>query len=469
MSKFSFSSLHNLNFEDQKIYIQKFFIPLTTGGHIMINDDNFINYDNSTLNSVYFNRFDDKIKKFYTKEFTGIKEPIYKLNAPIFSDKEDTINLCPPLPIAKQYNTFNNIIKSKVKVFLDYMKEILCNDDELVYIHLIKWLSCLCKGVKNDSAIVLKSGLKGVGKSTLHTFLMNYVLNQKLCLEGGSEPLKSKFNNILGGKLLVVFEELETFTKSEWGAVDSVLKRQITSDKICLQRKGEEAFFTDNLNNYMLLSNHDICDDDRRFFVLDVQTHRIGDIAYWDNLRRTCFNKEVGEAFYSYLCEFDTTGYKAQNYPTTNRKLNSISKRLDLVYKFLKEKYLLTKKPIKHKIKELFEEYKLYCSSLNKLCCNNTDFNSKLEEIQIKHYKSNGFNKYMVSVQSLQEIAEKHKWLNELDEIQEAVSGEDDIEYVSLQEENEKLKEEIRALKQLLESKDDKELTTQEIDDLLFG
>ena len=95
----------------------------------------------------------------------------------------------------------------------------------------------MCKGNKNDSALVFKTTAKGVGKSTHPTMMIKHVLGKALSLETGSEPLKSKFNSILGGKLLVSFEEIETFSASEWVAVGCILKRQITSDFITLQKR----------------------------------------------------------------------------------------------------------------------------------------------------------------------------------------------------------------------------------------
>ena len=159
-----------------------------------------------------------------------------------------------------------------------------CDKRVDVQTHLHKWISNLCKGNKNDCALVLKTLSKGVGKSTLPQMLSKHILGPKLCLETGSEPLKSRFNNILGGKLLVSFEELETFSQAEWAAVESVLKRQITSDRIVLQAKGQDSFESKNINNYILLSNPDVYDSDRRMFVLDVQTHYKGNREYWSNI-----------------------------------------------------------------------------------------------------------------------------------------------------------------------------------------
>ena len=100
----------------------------------------------------------------------------------------------------------------------------------------------MCKGKKKDCALVLKTLMKGVGKTTLTQMLIDFILGNDLCLETGSEPIKSHFNSILGGKLLVVFEEIETFTQAEWSAIDCRLKRQITSDKITLEKKDKTHF-----------------------------------------------------------------------------------------------------------------------------------------------------------------------------------------------------------------------------------
>ena len=67
-------------------------------------------------------------------------------------------------------------------------------------------------------------GEQGIGKSTLFQFIREHILG-KLFLECDSEPIRSRFNDILGGKLLVAFEELPTFSTSDWMAVSSKLKK----------------------------------------------------------------------------------------------------------------------------------------------------------------------------------------------------------------------------------------------------
>jgi hypothetical protein len=416
MSNFSFETLKSLNFSGQKEYITKYFVPLSNGCHCMLQNGVYELVPDDVIKKVYFNRCDKKIKEFYFTEHTNIKTPVYEINKPQFYD--DNINLCPQLPVYKPYSEFSTEIKQKVNIFLDFMLEVICGNNKENFKHLNKWISNMCKGNKNDCAVVLKTLTKGVGKSTLTTMLMNYVLGEKLSLETGSEPIKSKFNSILGGKLLVCFEELETFSTSEWMAVDCVLKRQITSKVINLQKKGQEAFEAKNINNYMLLSNFDICDDDRRYFVLDVKTHRKGDRAYWSNIYTNCFNDIVGSALFSYFREIDTTNFHSQDFPITNNKLNSISKRLDTVYLFIKEKFILKQQDIDYKLTELYDLFKTYCLETNKRACCKTDFTTRLSEIQVNYYKSCGHNVYKVKYSMLKAIADKLHWLNDLDEFE---------------------------------------------------
>jgi hypothetical protein len=139
----------------------------------------------------------------------------------------------------------------------------------------------------------------------------------------GFEPLLSKNNAMLAGKLLIYFEELETFTTGQWMGVSSRLKKMATSTSMTYEDKYVKPYEARNINSYVVLSNNDAIKDDdgRRYFILDVSGHReiiigskneIENTEYWDNVY-ACFNDEVGHAFYCYLMEqIDIKGFKPQ-------------------------------------------------------------------------------------------------------------------------------------------------------------
>ena len=447
--KFSFGKLKELNFNQQKEYITQFFIPLKNGQHVFFEEGKSTIFTKSELDSAYFGRFPKDLKSYYYTEFTGLRNIVYEVNKPLIYD--DKINLCPQMPHSKKsYDSFEPQIKKLVDKLLTYVKETMCSNSEESKIYILKWLSNVVKGKKNSSCIYIR-GEQGIGKSTLFQFMLFHVL-KKLCLESDSEPIKSRFNSILGGKILVLFEELPTFSTSEWMGVTSKLKRYITSSKITLEAKGKDPVDSDNLNNYVILSNNDAIQDDdgRRYFVVDICNERMGDKAYWTDLYDTCFNDEVGHAFYNYLLEIDTTNYNPQgDMPMTKNKLDAFAKRLDIVERFIKDNYILTKKEIYCTVNELFEEFNTYCLTSTKREWGKITFTKRLEELHIKYYKSNGRNIYKIKLEELNNIANARHWIHDIDEYidedNKKASAIDEIE--NLKKENAELKRQLQEMK----------------------
>ena len=463
--KFSLSKLRALSTEstiNSKKYINDYFIPLTNGNHAFMNKDGkYEIISHEILNRVYINRFPKPLKAYYNHELDEVLTPVFKLNKPV--KYEDNLNLCSQLKEAVPFKSLPENDKKLAKVFLnDFMFEVLCSKNEAVFIHLKKWMANMMKGNKNNCALVLKTASEGVGKSTLHQMIRKHILPNDLCLECGSEPLKNKFNSVIGGKLLVSFEELESVSIGEWMTILNVLKRQITSDTIMLENKGSNAYETDNINNYMLLSNYDLPDDGRRFFVLDISTHRKGQLSddnkkFWSYIYGKCFNDNVGYALYCYFREIDTTDFNPQAYPETNSKLASISKKLDSVHNFLKIDYVLKHKDMHGTIDEIVCEYNQFCIREKILKpSGKINFNEKMKDIGINFFRkkidNKQYNKYKISHNDLLVIAKKNKWLNELDVFSDNDDGENDNEfeckqsYCELQMMNNKKEMEIKEL-----------------------
>lgn len=312
--------------------------------------------------------------------------------------------------------------------------------------------------------------------------MMKHMLPKELSLESDSEPLKTRFNSLLGGKLLVAFEELSSNSTGEWMAMSNALKRLITSTTITLESKGQNRFDADNINNYCLLSNHDLQDDGRRFFVLEISTHRKGDMSdankkFWKKLYDTCFNDDVGYALYCYFCELDTKGFNAQNFPETSSKLSSISKRLDSVYRFLKDSFVLKNSGIDLSVGDLHADYISYCASISVKPCGKINFTEKMKEIGFTHVLKKicgkQYNKYIISRKALFSVAKQSKWIHELDEFDD--TGYDEFEQeedkdtyeeqetkiCKQQEEIEDLKQQIKKLMKTKKTKTKKIITEQ--------
>ena len=127
----------------------------------------------------------------------------------------------------KTYNDYSNVVKGKVQLMLDFLKEIWASQNEKQYQFIIKWMANMSRGGKNQSVLYLRAE-QGIGKSTFTDFLRKHVIGPKLCIQSGSQPLISQVNAILFCKLLVIFEELENFSTNQWQGVSTRLKRDTT-------------------------------------------------------------------------------------------------------------------------------------------------------------------------------------------------------------------------------------------------
>ena len=421
-------------------YIAQYFVPLKDGNISVFEDGKYVLKDDATVKKVYFNRMpkypvkgDDggsssfDFSKWFFNKYTGIRSITYELSKEVFYD--DKMNMCPRMKHKYvQYDTFKKSTRSKVNVMLNYIKEILASGRDDSYTYLLQWLAYMVKGNKNDSILYLKSP-QGYGKSTLLEFIRKFVVGEELGYESGSGPILSNFNAILGGKLFVYFEELETFNVGQWMSVSSRLKRYATSQTITLEDKNVKAYTANNIMNIIIASNNDaVMDDDgRRYFILDIAKHRqvLPDCntprnednrRFWDEVY-ACHNDEVGHAFYCYLMEVDTDNYRPQKFPTTQNKLDSYAKRMDSHENFLKYNYVLRRSELKTTLRELHEEYEGYCRG-NGIAkpYGKVEFGKKLREIGIEAYKSNDKLKIKVSADELAQIAKSHNWVHETDE-----------------------------------------------------
>lgn len=404
----------------QKRYIDKHWIILSDGNHALLSNGTIEMYDNATAKSLYFGRLPKELQTYYFKEKVDIRKVICNPTKPRLT--ETTLNLCNQMMTTrKPFAEYPDELKNCVYKMNDFLLKVLCKRNKQIFDHLIKMCAKMARCEKNDACIYLK-GPQGCGKSTFPEFLRRFVMGEDIALETGSQPLKNAFNKELEGRIMVIFEELENFTVNEWIGISSTLKRWITSNTMRIERKGKDSYNVENLVTFWLLSNNDAIQDDdgRRYFILPVSTEHLQDHDYFEELRKKCFNREVGDAYYNYLMEINLEGFYSQNYPLTQSKLDSVAKRLDNVYKFLKYKYILPKKNIdKVSVSNLFSQYVEYCSKNQLKPKHKVDFNKTLEDVGITRKKDNAIKFYRITYEELNKISEKFHWVHDLDEVEE--------------------------------------------------
>ena len=362
----------------------------------------------------------------------------------------------------KMYNEYSLDIKNKVNMVLEMIKEISCNNDQNVFEAYVKYLSQVCQGKRTEVIIYKKSG-EGTGKTTESEFLMEHVLGPDLVLISSTEPLLKDFNMILLGKILVVFEDLPSFGTSQFEIINNKLKTLTTDKRTTFRGLFKEPIQEVNMNNYMIHTNQPALKEvGRRIIELTINTSRIGDVNYFENIRKQCFNLQVGEAFFSYMMSIDNTNfYGQQDFPVTENALLSKVNQLHPVKKFLKYEYILKNKSIeKVKPKDFHDEYCLYCNKNMTKFLKKDYFIKALDEMNIKPTKISTYF-FSVPINVLKELAEKEKWLHEYDEVEKDEDEEDEkfaIDNTSVEikeskdDQIKKLQAEKRLLMELLKS-----------------
>ena len=419
--KFDLEHLDNLTYEQSKAYVTSYFFPLVDGPHAFrTGHKTFKLYKHREIKEIFFNRMDKRIAKYYFTELKGLRSIVYEIGKGVFPDKHKINLAAQHMHDYKPYEDFDDKSKEGVEAFLSYIKEILASNNQEQYEYLLKWFANMTKGNKNESILYLK-GPQGIGKSTISLFMNSFVLGRDLSLEAGADVLTSQFNDVLGGKLFVYFEELEKQSKADWDAINTKLKRYTTSDVYMLNKKQEPSYQAANLNNYLLNSNYDGFGGEtgRRCFILDITSKKRNDLQYFGWLRKLCFNNEVGHAFYCYLMEYNTEKFYSQDFPITQNKLDAHAKRLGSIETFLKDEFVLKRLDINDiPVKEMFKHYTQYCAQNNIRPVKHTiDFNKVMRELNFIHKQNKDRrNAYNVTLEELDKVAESLHWIHELDE-----------------------------------------------------
>lgn len=395
-------------------YICKYFFPSMEGNFYFYHKGTFKTYDKATLKTVFFCKFPKEISDWFFNKFIDLYEPVNELLKPRVYD--GCVNFCTGFP--------HSICKYKeeegdgVKLFCEYMKEVLCSNNEDQYEYLTKWLSVVFNGGKNDSILYLK-GIEGIGKSTFSDFIRLHVLSGGISIKTNSEPIKSAYNKELCGKLFVVFEELPTFSANEWNVVSSKIKDMAASETSAYNEKYEPVFYAKNINNYQINTNVDALknSEGRRYFIMDLSIKRLKDYEYFGKLKKTCFNSKCGAAFFNYIRGISTKGFNSQaSMPETEGKLNAIADRLPNEYKFIKFDYIMYHNGINDSVMNVYRKFVSYCTENNVKYGSNIQFTARLREVGLDFKKTGGINKYVYTYDQLFELANKLRWIHELDE-----------------------------------------------------
>jgi len=215
-----------------------------------------------------------------------------------------------------QFNTWNKlkgdvdiVIETDITPLLNFMKEIICNNNENLYKYLISWLRQICKTPWNKTqSVLLFYSDQGTGKGSFVNWLIKYLFGTHNSTYASVNTITQKHNKILSNRVFIGVDELPTLEKQFHNLFD-ILKGLITEPYITIEPKGLEPYLIDNLCNFIFMTNNKnsikIEKGDRRYVVFEINENKIGDFKYWDYMHKEVFTEQVANNFFKYLIDID--------------------------------------------------------------------------------------------------------------------------------------------------------------------
>lgn len=320
---------------------KKYAIVRTSTTYILVQKSNTIFELDSRSSFLYFHENDF----FLTSEGKSKNKASFWLKHPKRRTYENIIfDPAKPGDHSGCYNIFKGFavitIRGDCSLFWTHVKEVICFRSEEFYRYVRKWMACAVqKPALLSTAIVLR-GLQGTGKNMFVDYF-GKIFGPYFLTVASLEHISGKFNNHLKYAYLIhANEAIWGGSKKEAGSI----KALITDPTIIIEGKGKDPISVDNCRHFIVSSNEDWAVpmdlDDRRFFVLDVSSHRKGDLDYFENLQKEMYKGGLQALLYDLLQE-DLSDYDPRRMPANDQgfdiKMRSAGSVENYLYLSLKE------------------------------------------------------------------------------------------------------------------------------------
>jgi Family of unknown function (DUF5906) len=441
-------------------YMQKRILSMEDGSYTMAHD--LREYDHQVITRTVFNKLPKELVKWYKTDNLENWSRIVDPKKPRIDFEKKEINLL-TLRTVKPISEYKKKTKAGAQIVLDFFRDIIANENEGVYEYLLNWIANSAQGNKNTAAIYLKQEVEGIGKSTF-VDCVKAIIGGDVCQKGSVSLLKTEYNKSLAKMLVCYFEELQSFSTSEWMGVSSVLKDLVTSDHLRYSEKYEKGFEAKNYTSVIIPTNNESIKDShgRRWMCLDISLKRKGDSKYFGAIYDQLKKQDVVDYLLAMFQKRDVSKFVPQKFPTTHAKNDAIADRLATEYQFLKDEYVLQNKDLKVKVLALYQEYQQYCDRTEHKAVTKVKFTRLLSNIGVDHVRHAKGYVYNLEADRVVKIFKTNNFIHDLDEFpsddnaDEGVDYHDDIEDKAnavrvLRKRNENLEKQVADLQKQLD------------------
>jgi hypothetical protein len=225
--------------------------------------------------------------------------------------------------------------KGEWRLIDKHIKDVICNCDVECVEYLYNWIArCLQYPEKTGQVAVALKGLKGCGKGTLGNFIKT-IFGQHAVYISNAKHLVGHFNAHLADCCFLFADEAFFAGDRQH---ENILKTLITESSLMIERKGIDAVPMSNRLKILMASNNEwiapASKDERRYFVLDVSSEKIGDTDYFNALRLEINNPDVQAAFLYEMLHRDISTFNVSKVPDTAALKHQREQSLDSFGKY---------------------------------------------------------------------------------------------------------------------------------------
>jgi hypothetical protein len=211
-----------------------------------------------------------------------------------------------------------------------HISQVVCGGNVECYEYLMNWIA---RGLQfpeltGQVAVALK-GEKGCGKGTLGNFIKKLYGQHGLQVTN-PKHLTGNFNAHMADCCFMFADEVIFAGDKQ---TENILKGLITEDTMMIERKGIDAECMPNRLKILMASNNDwiapVSKDERRYFVLDVSSEKIGDTEYFKQLHHAINSEETQQAFLYEMLHRDIACFNVSKVPDTDALKEQRAQSLD--------------------------------------------------------------------------------------------------------------------------------------------
>jgi hypothetical protein len=230
-----------------------------------------------------------------------------------------------------------------IEPFLNHIKEVICNGDDILANYLNSWFSLILRdpSCKLTTALVIL-GEQGTGKNVF-TDVWSELLGRYACRNiTDIDHITGKYNATIENKKLIVCNELQSVEQSKYMNSDK-LKTILTENTFTCRDLYLSAREADNVANFIFVSNNlnplKIENRDRRYVVLKTSNKRMQNTKYFRELCSSFTEEFYNQLFTYYMQKVELKGFEYREIPMTEAKQDIIDASKPPVELFIEANY----------------------------------------------------------------------------------------------------------------------------------